>query len=174
MWAFRLRRAAALLVAVVMFLPGVASAGHRTIREDPNDTDSVLDIRRVVTDIDREVSYFGIVGWEKFDPYILDTHTTGTSFEFRLDTRGGKAIDGEVTLAAGHDGPGCSVWNWRRGDYVGTYPAEAELGRISCEVPREALGLIEKEIRFQARAVSLFIRRNALDKAPDEGKYRGL
>ena len=162
------------LLVIGVASPAIAGDQSLKIREDPDDTESVLDIRQVVTDKHREVSYFGIVGWEDFDPYILNTHATGTSFEFRLDTRGGKAIDSEVTLAAGHDGPGCSVWNWRRGDYVGTYPADAELGRIACEVPTEALGLIEKEIRFQARAVSLYIRRNALDKAPDEGKYRGL
>jgi len=128
-----------------------------------------------VTDKHRELSYFGIVGWEKFDPGILDSRTTGTYFEFRLDTRGGKAIDSDVTLSAGFDGPGCTVFNWRRGDYVGPrYPADAELGRIACEIPTRALGLIEKEVRFQARAVQLSIRRNAMDKAPDEGKYRGL
>ena len=158
---------------VVLAMAGPAAAGLVKLHSDPNDTRHPLDIHQVSTVRESGVTSFLVYGWENFTSDDL-AGVYGSSFDVYLDTQRGRRPDRLVAIGSGHEGPSCRVWNLhgkanRAGD-AGLVP-----GLATCEVATRSLGIEQGHgVRLFVEAMNLSLQPDPVDRAPDEGTWRGL
>jgi hypothetical protein len=158
---------AGLIVAGVLFAPILAGASPR-IRYDDNDTERVLDIERVTTELTQRRALFSI---RTYDQFTADDVDHGSGFQFNLDT---KQLD--------HDDFRLFLFYWLAYDQVicrlqtdhgltiGERPANLDGNSISCGIPKWWLDIREPvQFTVQADWLSRYV-----DVAPDVGRYRRL
>lgn len=178
-----MRRALAVLIVGMVSvgisaMPALAgSAGVRglgggvTIRNDPNDTTSVLDIWQVATDLARRRVLLAVATYDPFTETDLDGRN-GDYFQFLLDTKRRGAAD-KYVYAYWDSVEGrfeCSVFN-RDGGFKGERRVfDRGSDFVACVLPRNWFD-IHKEVKF---GVESYDTQFFIDRAPNNGRYRGL
>ena len=158
------------VAATTCAIPASAGTGSVTVRSDPNDSTSVLDIRKVGTDQTQRLVFTGIRAW---DPFSMNdvTFQDDSFWVFLLDTKNrGKA---DKLLYLGYDNNSgrfeCDLFN-RDGGFKGERPASQSNDQITCVTPRKWYD-IEKTPKF---GVEAYENGGFTDRAPNNGRYVGL
>ena len=156
-------------------LAGFASArglgGGIAIRNDPNDTSAVLDIRQVASDLSRRQVFLGVATYDPFTQTDLDGRN-GSYLVFLLDTKRRGAADKYVYACwASVEGRfECSLFN-RGGGFKGERRVfDSGSDFVACVLPGNWFD-IRKEVKFGVESYDLNF---FTDRAPNNGRYRGL
>jgi hypothetical protein len=149
---------------------GSATAGTIKLHSDPNDTSSVLDIRKVGSDTSARKVFLGVATWDAFtmDDLKKDDHSW---FLVYLDTKNRGRADRRVYMS----------WDSSKGKFLcsmfivgggfkGAREANTDPTAISCVLPRSWFD-IQKQVKF---AVESYDMGNFEDRAPNDGRYLGL
>lgn len=158
------------VMAACWTVPAGAGIQGITTRKDPNDTSSVLDIRRVGSVLSRRLVYLGVGTWDPFTANDL-MGRDNSFFKFLLDTKRRGRAD-KLLFMFWDDVDArfeCDLYN-RDGGFKGQRPASTNSTSIACVTPRKWYD-IEKQVQFGVEAYELGILQ---DRAPNNGRYRGL
>jgi hypothetical protein len=141
---------------------GNASARSLTIRHDPNDVHSSLDIRTVWSDLADGRVYLRIRSWDQLA-------TREIAYNVSLDTRGSDEYDRLLQIF----GDDCVLFRSPAvGQGIGSRPSHRPDHRdVSCNLPAGWFH-IRKAVRFRVDSVPG--SRKHPDRAPDHGRYIGL
>jgi hypothetical protein len=154
-----------LLALLLAVLATPAQAWTLTVRNDPNDSRSPLDIRRVSTDLTRRYAYIRIRTWERM-PHR-------GQFNVPLDTTGTSGSDRFIELPPFQTQ--CVVWEYDEQDGVTDLIGFGTGRRLSphvmaCRLPARWLGAT-KSVRFFVKVDG---RGRDGDRAPNDHRYIGL
>lgn len=145
--------------------------GGVTIRNDQNDTASVLDIWQVATDLSRRQVFLAVATYDPFVEQDLDGRN-GSYFAFLLDTKRRGSADKYVyaywdSVQARFE---CSVFN-RDGGFKGERRVfDRGSDFVACVLPRDWFD-IRKTVQFGVESYGLGFFE---DRAPNNRRYRGL
>jgi len=90
------------VTAVTLAMPASAGTSSVKVHSDPNDTSSVLDIRKVGTDQTRRLVFTGIRSWDPFSAGDV-TFQDNSWWVFFLDTKGRGKADRRLFLGYDQD-----------------------------------------------------------------------
>jgi hypothetical protein len=157
-------------LAIVVGLAAPALAGSVTFRSDPNDSSSVLDIRRIGTDLTVKGAYFEVRTWDAFNRDDLKAGGSHSNwFVFRLNPTRTRNYTTAVFMYYRRRWT-CEVLHWPE-TLVGKRKARHSDNRdLNCRVPVSWLDLHGK-VRFIVRSERDL---NLEDRAPNHGKYGGF
>ena len=151
-------------LALVTVLAAPASARSLTVHADPNDGPRP-DIRRVWTDRTPYKVFIKIGAWQRL-------RGTENRFSVLLDTRGTNDFDRVIEI--GFVGI-CVVEMWGPdglGEPIGMRDARRPTARtIACELPKSWFGIARPVRSVVSTGV---LGESHLDRAPNQGRYRGL
>ena len=148
------------LVLALVVLAGPASAASITVRPDPDDSSSSLDIRKVWSDAAPSGVLIRVGTWNamRFREGI---------FLVELDTQGSPAYDLQIEIM-----PGLCLVEKLDGEFIGRRdPTRPDPRDITCRMPTGWFG-IEKTVRFVVLSVDGSGR--TLDRAPNDRRFVGL
>jgi hypothetical protein len=160
-----------LMVAVGSGLTeGSASAGSLRVRTDPNDSSSILDIHKVITNLSATTMYLRLNSWERFR--LRDMQET---WAFALDTHGTRRIDRWVVIFPARHGLKCDVRGGRNGvQRIGMrHASRPDRRSAACHLPRGWFGHIDRAVRFKAY-IHEASSPGDIDNAPNHGLYRWI
>jgi hypothetical protein len=156
--------------AAIWTIPASAGTSSIKLHSDPNDTSSVLDIRKVGTDQDRRHVFTAVRSWDPFNSSNV-TLQNDSFWVFFLDTKGRGKADRRIFLGYDSDEGRfeCDVFIVG-GGFKGDRAASTQSDSIACVTPKKWYG-IEKPVRI---GVEAYDNNNFVDRAPNDGRYVGL
>jgi hypothetical protein len=156
-------------MTAVLAAPASAGLSSPRVHRDPDDTQSVLDIRSLATDTSTKVVYTAVRSWDSFSS--TDVKFPDSYFVFMLDTKRRGAADKYLYLGWDPNDARfeCDLFN-RNGGFKGQRAADASSDAIECYTPRKWYD-IHKTVKF---GVESYDNGNFADRAPDNGRYLGL
>jgi hypothetical protein len=166
------------LVALGLWTPsasaGTIGGGGVRFRYDGDDSNSLLDIYAVGTDLRRRKAFFSVTTWDQIQASDLDARNN-SYYLVKLDTqRRGRADRFLYLFYWPNDNTFyCQVFARGVSGAIGLRTAQFDgFGSVYCAIRRRWLG-IEKEPRFAVEAWSFG---NFVDRAPNlrQGRWRGL
>jgi len=158
------------VTAVTLAMPASAGTSSVKVHSDPNDTSSVLDIRKVGTDQTRRLVFTGIRSWDPFSAGDV-TFQDNSWWVFFLDTKGRGKADRRLFLGYDQDDARfeCDVFIVG-GGFKGQRAASQSNDQITCVTPRNWYD-IQKPVRI---GVEAYDNNNFVDRAPNNGRYVGI
>jgi len=147
-----------------------AGTGSITTRKDPDDSNNVLDIRRVLTDTTRRKVLAGVV---TDDPFTSGDITFPDDFiVFYLDTRKRGAADKDLYLGWDPNDARfeCDLFNDGGGLKGQRAASTPDTRSIACVFPRKWL----EETKVTKFGVESYQNQLFIDRAPNDGRYIGL
>jgi hypothetical protein len=152
-------------------VPASAGVSSLTIRSDPNDSSGVLGIRRVASDLSNNQVYMAVRIWGTFTKDDLNQDDNSWIVVY-LDTKRRGAADRRLFLS--YD-PSQSRFECSVFIVGGGFKGERQAGTsgdqaIGCLTPSKWFD-IQKQVKF---GVESYQKGNFQDRAPNDGRYRGL
>jgi hypothetical protein len=156
--------AAGVTVLVMALALGAMTSSARarslTVRSDPNDSFSVVDLRKISTDLSATHVFLKFSSWQRFKRSTMD------QVGFYLDSAGTYRFDAFVEFFPGHRRLTCIAQRYPGGRVIGRRAAHRpSRTEASCELPRGWFN-IDRTVRFQVLTGD--------DRAPDRGSYHRL
>jgi hypothetical protein len=157
------------VMAATWTMPASAGTSSIKLHSDPNDSSSVLDIRKVGTDQTRRRVFTAVRSWDPFSSG--DVMFPNTFWVFYLDTKGRGKADRRLFLGYDPDDARfeCDVFIVG-GGFKGQRGASTDSTSIACVTPKKWYD-IQKPVRI---GVEAYEDGNFVDRAPNNGRYVGL